>query len=93
MNPKPWLPLASLLFFALPLGAEPAAIEGERFPGETWLQYESPEEAGYSAEKLADAWARVLRDPGQTRVAEATARPQACGEWRHPFLCGRPWQQ
>ena len=57
MNPKPWLPLASLLFFALPLGAEPAAIEGERFPGETWLQYESPEEAGYSAEKLADAWA------------------------------------
>ena len=31
------------------------ALAGDRFPGATWTQYATPEEAGFSADKLQEA--------------------------------------
>ncbi len=44
----------SIVFFFLISATSHAQ---DRFPGETWMQYTSPEEAGWSSEKLKDAMA------------------------------------
>ena len=37
---------------------------GDRFPSESWLQYATPEEAGWSSEKLAEAGVYATRWAG-----------------------------
>lgn len=44
------------------LVAVPFALAQERVPGEVWLRFESPEEAGFASVELADAMVSVAED-------------------------------
>lgn len=42
------------LFLATPCFAQPATVESDVYPDTTWMQYATPEDAGWSSQKIAD---------------------------------------
>lgn len=75
-----------VLFFAAAIVA--AAAHADTYPGKTWRSYRSPENAGWSSEKLAQA--KALADSFDTAAVMIVHRGRIVYEWgetERPFMC------
>ena len=77
-----WLTLCAFLLISLP------SLASERVPGERWLRYADPAQAGFDAAELAEAEARWRQLPSSALMVIADgAVVAAWGQTQRRFMC------